>query len=170
MDFTVFGREESAALFGALLAHMPEPMKETAIKQFGSVEEWKESYLHAVSSEKVQKQYAKVVEWYGAKEPDGAGRPLSEEIGRSYKKRIDRVLDKLAERRAAAVDSLEVREAVGEYGFVLKQLLQLKDEKDMMLAQARAYLEEPLRGITDAQHGDGFADFLHRALVSFYDR
>ena len=35
-----------------------------------------------------------------------------------------------------AVDSFEVKEIVGQYGFVMKQFSQIKEEKGLMLAQA----------------------------------
>ena len=172
MDFTVFGREESAELFNAMLENMPEELKETAVKEFGSVEKWKEHYLDAVSSEKVQKQYAKVVEWYGGKEAykEAVEHPLSEEIRVSYKNRIDHILGKFSEKRDRDVDSFEIRSLVGEYGFVMKQFLQLKDEKEIMLSQARMYLDEQVEETTDARYGPGFADFLHRAIEAFYER
>lgn len=59
MDFTVFNKEESSKMFSAMLEHMPDEIRDTAIKEFGSVEEWRAHYLNAVSSEEVQKQYAK---------------------------------------------------------------------------------------------------------------
>lgn len=172
MDFTVFTREESEDLFHAMFGQMPEAMRETAIREFGSTEEWKEHYLNAVSSEKVQKQYAKVVEWYGGKEAyaDSVKHPLSEEIRTSYKRRFDHVLDKLSDQRTLDVNSFEVRQLIGEYGFVMKQLLQLKEEKDMMLAQAQLYLEEKTKAAVDDQYGEGFADFLNRAITAFYNR
>ena len=172
MDFMVFSREESANMFHAMVAHMPEPMKETVIREFGSVEQWKKHYLEAVSSEKVQKQYAKVVSWYGGKSAytDAVEHPLSEEIRFGYKKRIDHILEKLSQKTEMDVDSFSIRELIGEYGFVMKQLLQLKDEKEIMLTQAKLYLDDPIRDITDGQYGTGFAAFLHRAIEAFYRR
>ena len=172
MDFTVFGREESTELFNAMLENMPEELKETAVREFGSVEAWKDHYLNAVSSEKVQKQYAKVVEWYGGKDAykEEVEHPLSKEIRESYKNRIDHIIEKFSEKRDLDVDSFEIRSLVGEYGFVMKQLLQLKDEKEIMLSQARMYLDDQVKSTTDAQYGAGFAEFLHRAIEAFYER
>ena len=95
MDFTVFNKEESSKMFSAMLEHMPDAIKGTAMKEFGSVEEWREHYLNVVSCEEVQKQYAKIVEWYGGKETyfDTVMNPLSEDVRKSYKRRIDKVLD-----------------------------------------------------------------------------
>ena len=68
MDFAVFSKNEMEEMFQTMLEHMPEDMRNIAIKEFGSIEHWKEHYMEAVSSEKMQKGYAKVVEWYGGKE------------------------------------------------------------------------------------------------------
>ena len=172
MDFTVFNKEESSKMFSAMLEHMPDEIRDTAIKEFGSVEEWRAHYLNAVSSEEVQKQYAKIVEWYGGKEAyfDTVMNPLSEDVRKSYKRRIDKVLDNLSKKQTQDINSFEIRELIGEYGFVLKQLLQMKDEKNMMLAQAETYLDERVASVTDNQYGEGFSDFLNRAIIAFYER
>lgn len=65
MDFAIFSKTEVKEMFQTMLEHMPDNMKELAVKEFGSVEEWKKHYIEAVSSEELQKSYAKVVEWYG---------------------------------------------------------------------------------------------------------
>ena len=172
MDFTVFNKEESSKMFSAMLEHMPYEIRDTAIKEFGSVEEWRAHYLNAVSSEEVQKQYAKIVEWYGGKEAyfDTVMNPLSEDVRKSYKRRIDKVLDNLSKKQTQDINSFEIRELIGEYGFVLKQLLQMKDEKNMMLAQAETYLDVRVAAVTDERYGDGFSDFLNRAIIAFYER
>lgn len=172
MDFTVFNKEESSKMFSAMLEHMPNEIRDTAIKEFGSVEEWRAHYLNAVSSEEVQKQYAKIVEWYGGKEAyfDTVMNPLSEDVRKSYKRRIDKVLDNLSKKQTQDINSFEIRELIGEYGFVLKQLLQMKDEKNMMLAQAETYLDVRVAAVTDERYGDGFSDFLNRAIIAFYER
>ena len=171
MDFTVFNKEESSKMFSAMLEHMPDEIRDTAIKEFGSVEEWRAHYLNAVSSEEVQKQYAKIVEWYGGKEAyfDTVMNPLSEDVRKSYKRRIDKVLDNLSKKQTQDINSFEIRELIGEYGFVLKQLLQMKDEKNMMLAQAETYLDVRVAAVTDERYGDGFSDFLNRAIIAFYE-
>ena len=172
MDFTIFSREESEDLFSAMLEHMPEKLKDTAIDEFGSVEEWKAHYIEAVSKEQVQKQYAKIVEWYGGKDAyiSSVKNPLSEQIRTSYMKRFENILDKLSKRQTMDINSFEIRELIGEYGFVLKQLLQLKDEKGMMLTQAKFYLDSKTRKTIDNKYGEGFSSFLSRAIIAFYER
>lgn len=170
MDFTIFSREESEDLFSTMLEHMPEKLKDTAIDEFGSVEEWKAHYIEAVSKEQVQKQYAKIVEWYGGKDAYTVKNPLSEQIRTSYMKRFENILDKLSKRQTMDINSFEIRELIGEYGFVLKQLLQLKDEKGMMLTQAKFYLDSKTRKTIDNKYGEGFSSFLSRAIIAFYER
>ena len=172
MDFTIFSREESEDLFSTMLEHMPEKLKDTAIDEFGSVEEWKAHYIDAVSREQVQKQYAKIVEWYGGKDAyiSSVKNPLSEQIRTSYMKRFENILDKLSKRQTMDINSFEIRELIGEYGFVLKQLLQLKDEKGMMLTQAKFYLDSKTRKTIDNKYGEGFSSFLSRAIIAFYER
>ena len=171
MDFSVFSKDETEELFQAMLEHMPENMKEIALKEFGSVDQWREHYIEAVSKEKVQKQYAKMVEWYGGKKAyiSSVKNPVSKEVAESYQKRIDHILEKLSSKQNLDVSCCEVRELVAEYGFVMKQLLQLKNEKGMMLAQAKSYEDDKSREILDEEYGNGFAEFLVRAIWNFYN-
>ena len=171
MDFTVFTREESVELFEAMLIHIPKEMRDAAIKEFGSLGQWREHYLDAVSKEKVQRQYAKVVEWYGKEEPsaDCAAKPFIEKIRESYQRRIEKIYERLNQRRALDVNSFKVRELIGEYGFVTKQLYQLKEEKGMMLSQAESLMEKKTQEAVDEKYGTGFAAFFADAIKAFYE-
>ncbi len=42
MDFAVFSKTEIEEMFQTTLEHMPENMRNIAIKEFGSIEQWKE--------------------------------------------------------------------------------------------------------------------------------
>lgn len=120
----------------------------------------------------IQRPYAKIVEWYGGKEAyvNTVMNPLSEEVRKSYKRRNDNVLENLSKKQTQDINSFEIRELIGEYGFVLKQLLQMKNEKNMILAQAETYLDVRIAAVTDEQYGDGFSNFLNRAIIAFYER
>lgn len=172
MDFAVFTKTEIEEMFQTMVEHMPENMRNIAIKEFGSIEQWKKHYMEAVSSEKMQKGYAKVVEWYGGKDKflSVAQNPISKEVAESYNKRIEAILQKLIAKRDCAVDSFEVKEIVGEYGFVMKEFSQIKEENGFMLAQAQYYRNEKIKLITDEKYGDGASDFFARAIESFYGK
>lgn len=170
MDFAIFNKTEVEEMFQVMFDNMPDNMRQTAIDEFGGIEEWKKHYIKVVSSEDMQKGYAKVVEWYGGKDKflQVVNSPISKEVAESYNKRMEAVLQKLIEKRDYAVDSFEVKEAVGEYGFVMKQLSQIKEEKGFMLAQAQYYRNEKIKPMIDEKYGKGASDFFAKAIETFY--
>lgn len=170
MDFAIFDKKEIEELFQTTFEHMPEEIRQTAIDEFGGIEQWKKHYIDVVSSEDMQKKYAKAVEWFGGKEAflSSAKNPISKEVAESYKKREDLILQKLIEKRECDLDSFEVKEIVGEYGFVMKQLFQLKDEKGMMLSLAQSYRNPQIRAAIDEKYGNSAAEFFAQAIEEFY--
>lgn len=170
MDFAIFSRTELEEMFQAMFNNMPDNMRDLVVKEFGTVEEWKKHYMEAVSSEEMQKRYAKVVEWYGGKDNflSVANNPISKEVAGSYNKRIEAILQKLIDKRGCDVDTFEVKEIVGEYGFVMKQLSQIKNEEGLMLAQAQYYHNEKIKPVTDEKYGEGASEFFAQAIEAFY--
>ncbi len=170
MDFAVFSKTEMEEMFQAMVEHMPEDMKELSIKEFGSVEQWKEHYMEVISREEMQKNYAKVVEWYGGKEEylSVAKNPVSKEVADSYMKRIEAILEKMITKIGCPVDSFEVKELVAEYGFVMKQFSQMKEERGMMLSVAHSYQDARVRSKIDEKYGEGAADYFTEAIKAFY--
>ena len=150
---------------------MPESAKEAAIKEFGSVEQWKAHYMERASQETMQRGYQKLVEWYGSKEAalDAAMAPPNQELVQACQKRLDAVLEKLNEKRkrGCPLDSFEVRESVGEYEFVMKRLYQMEAKEgleQLMLSVADSYRHEMVRPKTDAQYGRVQRSFSPRRL------
>ncbi len=172
MDFAVFNKTEIEEMFQTMFEHMPEDVRNVAIHEFGGIEQWKKHYMEVMSSEKMQKGYAKVVEWYGGKDRflSVAQAPVSKEVAESYNKRMEAILQKLIAKRDYPVDSFEVKEIVGEYGFVMKQLSQVKEETGFMLAQAQYYRNEKIKPMIDEKYGNGASDFFALAIEAFYKR
>ena len=170
MDFTIFTKTEVEEMLQTMLEHMPENMRNIAIKEFGSIEQWKKHYMEVVSSEEMQKGYAKVVEWYGGKDKflSVARTPVSKEVAESYNKRIEAILQKLIAKQNCDIDSFEVKELVGEYGFVMKQLAQIKEEKGFMMAQTQYYRNEQIKPMIDEKYGEGASDFFAQAIENYY--
>ena len=170
MDFTIFTKTEVEEMFQTMLEHMPENMRNIAIKEFGSIEQWKKHYMEVVSSEEMQKGYAKVVEWYGGKDKflSVARTPVSKEVAESYNKRIEAILQKLIAKQNCDIDSFEVKELVGEYGFVMKQLAQIKEEKGFMMAQTQYNRNEQIKPMIDEKYGEGASDFFAQAIENYY--
>lgn len=171
MDFEVFNKKEIEELFSIMVRNcMPDELRETAAQEFGGMEQWKEHYIETVSGENVQKCYLKMVEWFGGKEKyvSSVKNPVSKEIAESYLKRIDVILKKLFDRRDFEINSFEVKEVVGEYGFVTKQLYQLKDETGMMLSLAQSYRNDDVKMSIDEKYGEGASEFFAQAIENFY--
>lgn len=171
MDFAIFSKTEVEEMFQTMIEHMPENMKNLAVKEFGSVEEWKKHYIEVVSSEEMQNGYAKVVEWYGGKEKflSVANSPISKEVAESYNKRIEGILQKLIEKRNCDVNSSEVKKIVKEYGLVMKELSQIKNEEEFMLAQAQYYRNEKIKPMIDEKYGKGASEFFSQAIEAVYN-
>ena len=169
MDFAVFTKTEMESMFQTMIEHMPDNMKNLAVKEFGSMEEWKKHYIEVVSSETMQKGYAKVVEWYGGKEKflSVANNPISKELAESYNRQSESILQKLFALRDCDVNSLEVKEVVEEFGLLMKQLLQINNEDGLMLAQASYYRNEKVIPTVDKKYGIGASNFFARAIESF---
>lgn len=171
MDFAIFSKTEVEERFQTMIEHMPENMKNLAVKEFGSVEEWKKHYIEVVSSEEMQKGYAKVVEWYGGKEKflSVANNPINKEVAESYNKRIEGILQKLIAKRNCDVNSLETNKIVKEYGLVMKELSQIKNEEEFMLAQAQYYRNEKIKPMIDEKYGKGASEFFAQAIEAVYN-
>ncbi|MTK10093.1 MAG: MerR family transcriptional regulator [Hungatella sp.] len=170
MDYSVFTKTEVEKMFQLMFDSMPEEMRQTAIGEFGSLEHWKKHYIEAVSSEDMQKRYAKVVEWYGGKDAylSTLENPISREVAESYKKREDTIRKKLLEKRGSDLNSFEVKAIIGEYGFVMKQVCQMKEEEGLMLAVAQSYRNRQCQQAIDQEYGEGAAEFFAQAIEAFY--
>lgn len=170
MDFAVFNREEIAEVFDAMLGRMSAKLKTKVAADFGSIENWREHYINTLSDTDVQQRYAKMFEWFGGKEAYMAAmkNPVSPEMAAGYNKRIDLILQKLAGKRTCPLDSWEVREIIGEYGFVMKQLCQVKQEDELMRVMADYYRSVQVRPLVDEKYGAGAAEFFAAAIESFY--
>ena len=97
-----------------------------------------------------------------------ANNPISKETAECFNKRIEAVLRKLLAKREYPLDSFEIKEPVAEYGFIMKMLYQIKDEKPVMLSVAESYRDAMVREKIDADYGEGASDFFANAIKQFY--
>ena len=171
MDLTVFDETEIRAMFTDMLQNMNESQKQIFVDHYGSIEAWEQHMMEAASNEKVQKNYAKVVEWYGAKEAekDPVRNPPKSEVFSAYQKRIDDIQKRIAKKKGTDVASFEIRQLIGEYDFVAKQLYQVKDAEPLLRGIAKGYQEdEELIAALDSIYGSGSAKYIGDAIESFY--
>jgi DNA-binding transcriptional MerR regulator len=173
MDFTVFDETELQVMFKDMLENMNDSQKQIFIDRYGSVEEWEKHMIESASDEKIQQNYAKMVEWYGSKDAvkETVKSAPRSEVFSSYQKRMDEIQKKIADKKGTDVNSFEVRQLIGEYDFVAKQLYQIKDPKALLLDIAKGYQEseELAKGI-DSVYGEGAAKYIGEAIEAFYNR
>ena len=171
MDFTVFDETELQVMFDDMLENMNDSQKQIFIDRYGSVEEWEKHLIERASDEKVQQNYAKMVEWYGSKDAvkEAVKSSPGSEVFTSYQKRIGDIQKRLADKMGTDVNSFEVRSLVGEYDFVAKQLYQMDNPKALLLDIAKGYREnEELSKGVDSVYGDGAAKYIGEAIEAFY--
>lgn len=173
MDFTVFDETEIRRMYDNIVQNMNDAQKQIFVDTYGSMEAFKEHFLTNAATEQAQKNFAKVVEWYGSKEAafEAATNAPSTDIMTSYQKRIGTIQKKLADRKGTDVDSFEIRELIGEYDFVAKQLYQMKDVRELMLQIAHGYrTNSEMQTGVDSVYGEGSAAYIGEAIEAFYIR
>lgn len=172
MSFEVFGKEELEMLYQAMTAHMTEEQKEEILRHYGSMDAYRAHYLKQAGSEQAQKNFQKVVEWFGGDRKsalESGTNPQDPEVFRAYQKRMDGILKRLAEKKGTDVSSFEVKALMGEYDFVARQLYQMKDVRGMMLDMAKMYREDArMIAAQDTVYGEGASAYLGEAILEFY--
>lgn len=173
MNFKVFDEAEMQDMFNDMLENLSESQQQIFIDQYGTVEDWKKHLIESASDEKAQKNYAKIVEWYGSKDAvkESMKNAPKSDVFASYQKRMGDIQQRIADKKGTDVNSFEVRQLVGEYDFVAKQLYQLEDSKLFLLDMAKGYQEneELAKGI-DSVYGSGAAKYIGEAIEAFYIR
>lgn len=173
MDFTVFDETEIHTMYDSLVEQMNDEQKKIFIEHYGSLESFKEHFLKNAATEKVQKSFAKIVEWYGSKESalEATKTSHGSEVMTAYQKRIGNIQKKLASKIGMDVNSFEVRELIGEYDFVAKQLYQMDDVTKLMLEIAKVYRSDSeAKAGVDSVYGTGFTSYMGEAIEAFYNR
>lgn len=170
MDFEIFTKTEIEELCQTTIDHMPDFMKKSIIEEFGGIEEWRKHYVERCSREDMQKGYQKMVEWYGDKESalKAMNNPPGREVAEAFAKRIESIEKRLIEKRELPIDSFEIKQLVGEYGFAMKQLYQVKEEAGIMLSVASSYRDERAKKIGEEKYGEGASEFFAQAIEEFY--
>lgn len=176
MNLQVFNKDELEAMYQSMVSNMLDGQKEEICRQFGSLENYHDFFINNAEDEKVQKNFGKIVEWYGSKDKvmESMDNIPSSEVMDALRIRIDGIYKKLAEKRKAGVTDVhcfEVRQIMGELDFVNKQMYTMDDVSALMLDMAGLYRDnEAVRTAFDAEYGDGMAAYLVNALTDFYGR
>lgn len=173
MDFEVFSKKDIEEMYSTMIDNMSDEQKDILINQYGSLRKFQEHFMESASSGQAQRNYAKVVEWYGDKGSAlaASGNPENSKIIQAYSNRYETIIKKLAGKIGTDVNSFEVKEIVGELDFVSKQLYQMKDMSIFMLEMAERYqTDEDIKNRLDKIYGQGTTVYIGQALEAFYQR
>ncbi|MCH1981287.1 MerR family transcriptional regulator [Ruminococcus sp. OA3] len=173
MDFEVFSKTDIEEMYDTMVKNMSEEQKDIFIRQYGSMEGFEKHFVEHASDEQAQRNFAKVVEWYGDKKSalEAAENSGNSKIIEAYGQRLENITRKLAAKSGTDVNSFEVREIVGEMDFVSRQLYQMKDVSAFMLDMARQYQgDREFQIRMDKIYGAGTTEYIGRALEAFYNR
>jgi len=61
----------------------------------------------------------------------------------------------LIDKKNCNINSFEVKEIIGEYAFIMKQVCQIKQEKGVMMALAQYYRNQKIIPMIDEKYGSG---------------
>lgn len=173
MDFEIFNKKEIEDMYNAMEANMTEAQKQIFIERYGSLEEWKKDFLEKASTEEVQKNFEKVVEWYGSKDTalEASMNPQNADIQLDYQKRMGAISQKLADNKGKDVNSDEIRSLIAEYDLLTKQMFQLPDATTMVLEIAQAYQNDrEIQAAQDSIYGEGATEYMGKAMEAFYNK
>lgn len=170
MDFEVFSKAELEEVFQDIMKIYSKEQLQVLVKNFGSIEEYKEQYIANVSKPSAQEHMAKMVEWYGDKElvKEFMTNPGSSKIGKAYNNRIEDIYRRIWEKKQqdVPVTDFQVKSLLGELSYVIKEFLQVKDAplKNLMLA----YRTNPeLMEIKGREFGPDMAEYMAEAIEAF---
>lgn len=172
MDFGVFNKKEIEDMYNAMEANMTEAQKQVFIDYYGSIEEWKKDFIEKASTEEVQRNFEKVVEWYGSKEQalEASMNPKNTDIQLGYQKRMGEIIQKLADNKGKDIYSPDIQGLVKEYDTLTKEMFQLLDATTMVLEIAKAYQEnKEIQAAQDSIYGEGSTEYIGRAMEAFYN-
>ncbi|MCX7709921.1 MAG: MerR family transcriptional regulator [Clostridia bacterium] len=171
MSFQEFSKEEIEGMFQSLVSNMNKEQLGIIEENYGDIDHFKDVFVTNAGSEEAQRNFRKVMEWYGSKEAalDAAENSVSSDILQSYQNRIAEIFKKISALQGEDTTSFEVKKLIGEYEFVSRQLYQMKEVKPLLLELAKQYMEnEDLMKANDEQFGKGASTFIGKSIIGYY--
>ena len=171
MDYTVFNETEIRTMYDDMINNMNDEQKQIFIDRYGSMETFREHFLKNAASEQAQKNFSKVIEWYGSKEAaiEASKNPGNVDKIPDCQKRLDAVIQALIEYKDCDVHSTEIQELMKKYDLIYKELFRMEDVTKLMLETANLYqTNAEIQKITDSVWGKGATIYLGKVIEAFY--
>lgn len=175
MTYEAFTQEDVEELFHTFMEHAPEEIIDAGIREFGSMEAYRENYVAKALQLYNQPQTQEILmESYGDKQTlkDAASHPIGEEGVKEYQRKIDELQCQLAQckREGKKSGTLEATVLIGEYAAATKKVFALKEERHLMLSMADTWEKyEAMAQALDRQYQEpGVARYLAEGIRYFY--
>lgn len=112
-NFEIFSSEEIEGIYHSMVETMSDEQKTFFISQYGSMDGFREHFLESASSEQAQKNFQKIVEWYGSKEaaPNASRHPGGSGVMPAFLERLDAVQRMLLELAELYLTNEEIQKA-----------------------------------------------------------
>lgn len=168
MNFEAFTDSDVQKILDHTLANMSKGALEEQVRQYGSIEKYREHLYEGFQNEQA---ITDLLKWYGSKDKvveavlQSTGN--EEELSQKQNKN-DEVYKLLLRAKEAENIDLE-KEAVTKLAEVYKDLFKLDNARAILLDLAKEYLmSKKLAEVTDSQYGKGSAEYIAQAILRYY--
>ena len=175
MAYETFTREDIEELFHTFMEHAPEHILEESIREYGSLEAFRENYVTKCFQLYNQPETREILlESYGDVQGvlNVANHPVGQQGVEEYQKKTDEIQRQLVncKREGMKCDALEVMVLIGAYAAAAKKMFALKEERYLLLQMADTYqnYEQIAKGLDEQYQESGFAEFLAEGIRYFY--
>lgn len=168
MSFEAFSKEDVKKMVEHTLQHMSKEALEEQIKQFGSLEAYRQSLEKGFEKEQA---VADLIKWYGSK--DKAVEAVLQSTGNQEELKQEQ--DENAQIYALFAEAKKLgnadlaQEAVSRLADCYKKMFALDNARSILLDLAKEYLQgEALAKVTDEQWGEGMASYVGEVIQRYY--
>ena len=168
MTFEAFNNDDVQKILSHTLEFMSKEALEEQIKQYGSIENYRE---HLAAGFQNEQTMADIIKWYGSKEK--AVEAVLQSTGNKEEQNQQQDENEIAYRQLMrAKDSGNIdleKEAVAKLAEVYKNMFKMDNARAILLDLANEYLlGEKLAEVTDDQYGQGSAEYIAQAIQRYY--
>lgn len=168
MSFEAFSKEDVKKMVEHTLQHMSKEALEEQIKQFGSLEAYRQSLEKGFEKEQA---VADLIKWYGSK--DKVVEAVLQSTGNQEELKQEQ--DENAQIYALFAEAKKLgnadlaQEAVSRLADCYKKMFALDNARSILLDLAKEYLQgDALAKVTDEQWGEGMASYVGEAIQRYY--
>lgn len=168
MSFEAFSDDDMREILDHTLKYMSKEALEEQIKQYGSIEKYREHLSAGLQNEQT---VADLIKWYGSKEK--AVKAVLQATGdkeelTQQQNENSEVHRQLIQARETVNIDLE-KDAVAKLAEGYKAMFKLDNARTILLDLAKEYLRgEKLAEATDNQYGEGSAQYIAQAIQRYY--